>query len=298
MSEIKWIKLSVDMFDDDKIRLLEKMPEGDTMIVIWCKLLTMAGKANHKGYIMLTENFPYTEDMLVTLIDRPQATVKMALGVFEKFGMLEFDTDENAFLLANWTKHQNIDGMEKQKQLSRERQKKYRNRKKQELLESPVDDNSKSNVTRNVTRNDEVTQSNAPRKKKEERRKEKEIKTTTTSKGETDKFNLYNKELSSVIQSYESFIGIFPTGLTEQVIDAIEEFGPELVAKSFDVAASKNKRNWSYVLGIHRNWRAEGIDSIQKLEASEVERSHERGEHNGKDEDSEYIKQLNASYKY
>ena len=44
MNEIKWIKLSVDMFDDEKIKLLEKMPEGDTMIVIWCKLLTMAGK--------------------------------------------------------------------------------------------------------------------------------------------------------------------------------------------------------------------------------------------------------------
>lgn len=132
MNEIKWVKLSVDMFDDEKIRLLEKLPEGDTMIVIWCKLLTMAGKSNHKGYIMLTENFPYTEEMLTTIIDRPAVTVKMALQTFQRFGMIDFDDSENAFYLPNWIKHQNIEGMERQKELTRQRVQKHRQRKRLE----------------------------------------------------------------------------------------------------------------------------------------------------------------------
>lgn len=46
MAEIKWIKLSVNMFDDEKIKLIETMPEADTIIVIWVKLLALAGRSN------------------------------------------------------------------------------------------------------------------------------------------------------------------------------------------------------------------------------------------------------------
>ena len=35
MSSVKWIKLSVNMFDDEKIKLIKTMPEGDKIIVIF-----------------------------------------------------------------------------------------------------------------------------------------------------------------------------------------------------------------------------------------------------------------------
>lgn len=181
MADIKWIKLSVNMFDDEKIKLLESMPEGDTMIVIWCKLLTMAGKGNHRGYIMLTENFPYTEDMLMTIINRPAATVKMALQMFQRFGMIEFDEEAQAFALPNWGKHQNLDGLDRQRELNRQRQQKYRERKSTEELPppdnvTPNDEVIQNNANSNVTRNDDVTQNNGPREEKGERREEKERK--------------------------------------------------------------------------------------------------------------------------
>ncbi len=43
------------------------MPDADTIIVIWVKLLTLAGKKNMNGYIFLAENIPYTDEMLSTL---------------------------------------------------------------------------------------------------------------------------------------------------------------------------------------------------------------------------------------
>jgi predicted phage replisome organizer/uncharacterized phage protein (TIGR02220 family) len=156
MSDVKWIKLKVNMFE---IRLIESMPEGDTLLVIWFKLLSQAGRTNAKGYIFLNENIPYTPEMLSTLFNRPLPTVRLALQTFKQFGMIDID-DADFISVNNWEKHQNIDGMEKLKLTNAERQKRYRERQKQAALgiEAPSED-SESNVNSNVTRNvtDNVT---------------------------------------------------------------------------------------------------------------------------------------------
>ena len=46
MADIKWIKITTDIFNDEKILLIEQMPEADTLLVIWFKLLCMAGRQN------------------------------------------------------------------------------------------------------------------------------------------------------------------------------------------------------------------------------------------------------------
>ncbi len=133
MAEIKWIKLSVGMFDDEKIKLIETMPEADTIIVIWVKLLALAGRLNMGGYIMLTETIPYTEDMLMSILNRPLSTIRMALATFQKFGMFEL-SENGAFFLTNWEKHQNVDGMDRVRIQTNNRVKKHREGKKVLLL--------------------------------------------------------------------------------------------------------------------------------------------------------------------
>ena len=32
MAEMQWIKLRIDMFDDEKIKIIQSMPEGDSII--------------------------------------------------------------------------------------------------------------------------------------------------------------------------------------------------------------------------------------------------------------------------
>ncbi|MBU5585311.1 phage replisome organizer N-terminal domain-containing protein, partial [Enterococcus sp. S181_ASV_20] len=39
MAEISWIKLKTTMFDDEKIRLIQAVPEADAILVIWIRLL-------------------------------------------------------------------------------------------------------------------------------------------------------------------------------------------------------------------------------------------------------------------
>lgn len=151
MSEITWIKLKTDMFENDKIKLIEALPAADTIIVIWVKLLAAAGKANLNGYIMLTENIPMNTEEMATIFNRDINTVRLALQTFQRYGMIEVEGE--AVRIKNWEVHQNIDGMERAKQLTRERVRRHRERKKQVQLEAPNEENH-SNVSvtlRNAT---------------------------------------------------------------------------------------------------------------------------------------------------
>ena len=139
MADIKWIKITTDIFSDEKIMLIEQMPEADTMLVIWFKLLCMAGRDNNNGIFLMNNKIPYTEEMLATLFRRPLQTVRLAISTFEAFGMIEIADD--VITLPNWEKHQNIDGMEKIREQNRIRKQRQRERQKQALL---MDGNVKS----------------------------------------------------------------------------------------------------------------------------------------------------------
>lgn len=146
MADIKWIKISCDIFNDEAIKLIEQMPDGDAIIVIWLKLLITAGKINDNGYLYFKKEIPYTDEMLSTIFCRPLNTIRLALRTFENFGMIQIVNEQGIFI-TNWEKYQNIEGMEKIKIQTRERVKKFRE--KQKLLSC--------NATCNVT----VTDSNA-----------------------------------------------------------------------------------------------------------------------------------------
>lgn len=130
MADIKWIKLTTNMHDDEKMRLIDAMPERDTIHYLWIRLLIQAGKTNAGGLIYLNENIPYTEEMLSTIFSRPLASVRFALKVLSDFEMIEIATD-NVIKIVNWEKHQNIEGMDRVREQNRKRVQNHRDRKKQ-----------------------------------------------------------------------------------------------------------------------------------------------------------------------
>ncbi len=161
MADVKWIKIVTDIFDDEKMLLIDGLPEKDGIIVIWFKLLCMAGKQNNGGVLMLNDKIAYTDEMLATIFRRPLNIVRLALKTFEQFGMIEII--ENTITIPNWEKHQNLDKMERVKEQGRKRVAEHR--KKQKLIAG-----SKSNANCNVTQplqeepcNGDVTKSNADR---------------------------------------------------------------------------------------------------------------------------------------
>ncbi len=152
MADVKWIKIAINMFDNRKIRQIETMPDGDTLLLIWVKLLCLAGNVNDGGYIYLTKEIPYTDEMLATQFNKPITTIRLALKTFEQFGMIEIIN--NMIFLSSWEKYQNTDKLAEIRAQTRARVAKHRE--KQKLLEAGQLD-SESNVTCNVT----VTQGNA-----------------------------------------------------------------------------------------------------------------------------------------
>lgn len=146
MSEVKWIKITTDMFDNRKIKAIRKLPEGNNIILIWVMLLSLAGRCNASGMIFLTENIPYTNKMLADELDFEESVICIAIDTLEKFGMIS--RDENLLIsVNNWSEYQNVDGMERIREQNRKRVRDYRMREKQKKLEC------------NVTRNDTVTDS-------------------------------------------------------------------------------------------------------------------------------------------
>lgn len=128
MAEVKWIKLATDIFDDEKIKIIESLPKSDTLLVIWFKLLCLAGKQNNGGVFCLG-SVPYTEKMFATILGRPLNTVKTAFEVFENFGMIE--RIDGTVTIPNWEKHQSLDSYEKRKEKDRLYQKERRDKQRQ-----------------------------------------------------------------------------------------------------------------------------------------------------------------------
>ena len=137
MAEIKWVKLTTDMFDNRKIKHIRKMPEGNNIVLIWVMLLTMAGRCNAAGMIYLTENIPYTTKMLADELGFDESVVVIALNALEHFGMI--CRDEGQLSIPGWEEHQNVDGMEHVREQNRIRKRQERERKKLEIRDIQTD---------------------------------------------------------------------------------------------------------------------------------------------------------------
>ena len=90
MADIKWIKIDTGLFNNRKIRQIERLENGDSLILIWLKMLILAAEVNEDG--------------------------------FTKAGTV--------YSISNWEKYQNIDGMERIREQNRLRKQRERERKR------------------------------------------------------------------------------------------------------------------------------------------------------------------------
>lgn len=119
MAAVKWIKVVTDIFDDEKMLLIEGLPSADSIMVVWFKLLCLAGKTNNSGVFIFNDRIPYTDEMLAAIFRRDINLVRMAISTFEEFGMIEII--DNVITIPNWSKHQALDTYEKKKERDRQR---------------------------------------------------------------------------------------------------------------------------------------------------------------------------------
>lgn len=149
MAEVKWIKITTDMFDNRKIKHLRKLPDGNNIVLIWVMLLTMAGRCNSNGMVFLTQNIPYTPKMLADELDFEENTVKLALQSLEQLEMIVMDN--GFFSIPGWEEHQNAEALEKIREQNRIRKQKQREKQKIECVTEMSRDVSVTNLGSHAT---------------------------------------------------------------------------------------------------------------------------------------------------
>lgn len=208
MAEIKWIKITTSIFDDEAIKVIEQMPEGDAILVIWFKLLVQAGIINDSGLVYFKKDIPFTEETLSIVFNRPINTIRLALSTFEKFGMIEI-ADNRTILIRNWEKHQNIETLDIIREQTRERVRKHREKQKLLLCNANCNDDVTLHVTQcnaveedieeDIEREEEYKYSSSTKKIKLTEEEEEILK--NFSKGAKRKIKSYTLWRDKVIES-------------------------------------------------------------------------------------------------
>ncbi len=227
MDDISWVKVSVGLFDNKKIKHLRTLPDGDRIVLFWVMLITLAGHCNYGGKIFFMEDIPYTPKTLAKEADMEENVIQLALESFKMLKMIDIDEDGFIYIL-NWAEYQSDEKLSEIREKNRLRQQAYRERQKALLA---------CNVTDNVTRNAQ---------KKEEEKQDIEYHSFIPGAHAQDN-NIYN--ISS-----ENGRWVLPVGVvlnSEQLDDLCEK----LTADEFDhytqVIADAERRGKHYTRKTH-----------------------------------------------
>lgn len=246
MSDVKWIKITTDMFDNRKIRHLRKLPEGNSIVLIWVMFLAMAGKCNDHGKIYLTENIPYTPKMLADELDFEENTVQLALQALEQLDMIALD--DGYFSITGWEEHQNIGGMDRIREQNRIR--KQRQREKERLIAE----------SRVMSRDSHATEED--KDKEEEKDIDKESKEKATCQQVVDLFHSICVSYPAVKTLSESRKKAIRARLRVYSLEDFKSLFEKAEASSF--LKGSNDRNWSATF----DWLLKESNMVKVLEGN------------------------------
>ena len=227
-----WVKLATNMFDNKKIKQIEVAPKGKQMLLLWVRLICLAGTINDGGRVYVTKGVPYTNKGLAVELNESVAVVDAAMKLFREYKMIDID-EEHGLYLVGWEKHQNIEGLERIKEQNRLRKQRQRERDK---LDNSCDDNDICHVTsRDV--HSEVTQQNKNKKENKNIENNNSLSFSLSCHGVTQ----------NVTQLYEQKIGAINANVAEQLADLLEQYGEERVINGIQIAHERRARTIGYV---------------------------------------------------
>lgn len=126
-----WLKLSLDFFEREEIRVIESMPNGKEYVLFYMKLLLKT--ANSNGLLILKGIMPYTPEIIAKLTNTDIDIVRSAVKIFLQFGMMQRLEDKTLYM----NEIQSMLGCETE---YARKKREYREKKKLELLNYDEDD--------------------------------------------------------------------------------------------------------------------------------------------------------------
>ena len=93
-----WLKLKDDFFDEKYIKALRRLPQGDSLVIVYLKMQLKSLKT--EGLIKYEQILPDAVSELAMSLDEDENIVRLAIEVLIKFGVIERWADETFYMLA------------------------------------------------------------------------------------------------------------------------------------------------------------------------------------------------------
>ena len=232
-----WLKFYKDFLKTPQMRVIRKMTNGTDYLLLYISL--MLESIESAGHLRFTETIPYNDDMLASITDTNVDIVRSGMKIFEELGMIQILPDQTIFL-------PDVPKLSCKESESAARVRKWRLKHKEnlELLQC----------------NDDVTTcNNSEQKSNDNKEKETEKEVEIDKETEIDKDN---KLLLLLERNYARTISELEKTKIEELQ---QEYSDDLILRAIQISVINNAKKLSYVTGILKNWKKEGIKSINEL---------------------------------
>ena len=275
-----WFKVSANVFDSDKIKILRADTKiGDSLALMWFFLLALARKKNDGGYVYATEGVAYTPKTLAAVGGFKPKIAEAALEVFQQYNMI--DIEDNGYIyIVGWSEYQNAEELSKLKE--RERCKEAMRVKRQREKQSKTCNNDVTNVdvtecyedvtcnksvtSQDVTRNNDVTNVDVTDKNKSKNKKENKKENKSKSNNNNFSSGCYDENAAVTCNSYENVtsnnnpVGFWNQNVTpitpyiaERLQAIVKEHGELIAMQAVTITAQQGKKSIAYCEGVARS---------------------------------------------
>lgn len=108
------IKLPVHFFEDDRLRAIKSGKNGDSVILLYTILITVAAKADAGGKLILCDEIPYDDKILAGILGFQLSIVESGLQILTKYGLLS--VTDNVYSLVGYDDYADIKAMKERRQ--------------------------------------------------------------------------------------------------------------------------------------------------------------------------------------
>lgn len=241
-----WIKLKDSFMSSDEIDYLMSQPDGANYVVLYqmlcLKTINTGGCLVSKIGEML---IPYDAEKIQRECKWfSLATVRVALSVYKQIGLI-FENPDGTLAISDYS---DMIGSETD----------WAAKKRRQALQAA---NSLPAVGES---SGDTGGENFPIEKEIEKDKDKEIENRERVRGNT---TAVDPGLAQLVHSFEDNLGGFPPAAREDLLEWREIFADDLIMMAIKKAALAGVRKWSYVNGILKAWKKEGVKTLGDVQA-------------------------------
>lgn len=241
-----WIKLKDSFMNSEVVDFLMSQPNGANYVVLYqmlcLKTINTGGRLTCQiGDIIIPFDMGKIQrDCKWFSLD----TIRIALGLYKQLGLI-YEEQDGTLVLVN---HNEMVGSETDYSAQKRIQRENRRRQLPEKSADTCEDNCVDIV------HTEIRDKRTDIRDRENR--DKDNGTTAVDPG-----------LAQLVHSFEDNLGGFPPAAREDLLEWREIFADDLIMMAIKKAALAGVRKWSYVNGILKAWKKEGVKTLGDVQA-------------------------------